>query len=131
MTARGDLSSLRAFTKSLRALPKVVAQRVTSAAAPAITALALQTFDAGENPYGEEWAPGDEGQRVTLHKTGALENQIHYVAIGTKLRVALGVPYAKFQIGKRPVFPRQGDPLPDPYVEALTDATQQACKAAL
>ena len=42
-----------------------------------------------------------------------------YVAIGSLLRVALGVAYAKYQVGKRPVFPKQGKPLPQPYVEAL------------
>ena len=45
--------------------------------------------------------------------------QIRYVAIGTKLRVALGVAYAKFQIGRRPVFPTQGGTLPVEYSRTL------------
>jgi hypothetical protein len=54
-----------------------------------------------------------------LRKSGALANRLHYVGIGTKLRVALGVKYAKFQIGRRPVFPTQGQPLPQEYVRTL------------
>lgn len=111
--------SLSQFANDLRRLPRVVALRVAEEAAPVLTKLAASTFDASENPYGLNWKPGAEGQRVTLRKTGALARFIKYVAIGTKLRVALGVPYAKYQIGKRPVFPRQDGDLPTAYVQAL------------
>ena len=100
-------------------MPRVVALRVAAEAAPKVTELAKQTFDASETPYGEDWAPGKKGQKVTLRKSGDLARYIKYVAIGTKLRVALGVRYAKYQIGKRPVFPRQAGDLPDSYVQAL------------
>ena len=60
-----------------------------------------------------------KGQLVTLRKTGDLAKYVTYVAIGTRLRVALGVKYAKYQIGKRPVYPRQEQGLPESYVRAL------------
>jgi hypothetical protein len=111
--------SLSQFANDLRRLPTVLAHKVAAEAAPVITALAKESFDGSQTPYGVPWAPGAEGQKVTLHKSGALEGQIQYVAIGTKLRVALGVRYAKYQIGKRPVFPRQSAQLPANYVRAL------------
>ncbi len=119
----GDLSSLKNFSAALGRLPRVVAQKVALAAAPALTDVARETFEAGENAYGLTWAPGSHGQHVTLRKSGTLSKGIHYVAIGTKLRVALATSYAKFQLGKRPVFPRQGAPLPTAYVEALKATT--------
>jgi hypothetical protein len=97
----------------------VLAHKVAAEVAPEITALAKESFDGSQTPDGIPWAPGVDGQKVKLHKTGALEEQIHYVAVGTKLRVALGVSYARFQIGKRPVFPRQSGQLPANYIRAI------------
>lgn len=115
----------------MRALPRVLAHRVTEKAAPALTALAKDTFGAGEDAYGNSWAPGHKGQQVTLTKTGALARYLVYVAIGTKLRVALGTSYAKYQIGKRPVFPRHGDELPVAYSATLAKIAQAEAKAFL
>src|SRR5271170_1529816 len=102
------MRTLAQFSSDLRRLPRVVAHRVAEAAAPVVTTLAKASFAASETPYGVPWAPGEEGQRVTLQKSGDLAKYIRYVAIGAMLRVALGVRYAKYQVGKRPVFPTQG-----------------------
>lgn len=114
------IASLQKFSQDLRRLPRVVAQAVAAAAAPEISKLAKTSFEASRDPYGVPWAPSVvSGDRVTLDETGAMKRHIHYVAIGTKLRVALGVAYAKYQIGKRPVFPRQGGELPAEYSRTL------------
>jgi hypothetical protein len=113
------MKSLSQFAADLRRLPRVVAIRVAEEAAPALTDLAKRTADASEAPDGVPWAPGAHGQKVTLRKSGALLRNVRYVAIGTKLRVALTVPYAKYQIGKRRVFPSQGGGLPREYVQTL------------
>lgn len=123
--------SLSQFAADLRNLPRAVALRVTEAAAPVLTELAKETFDASETPDGESWKPGERGQKVTLKKSGDLSKYIRYVAIGTKLRVALGVKYAKYQIGKRPVFPKQGGDLPKAYTEALQRVAVRVVKEAL
>jgi hypothetical protein len=120
--------SLRQFSDDLKRLPRVVAFKVAERAAPVITALAKETFDASETPEGKAWAPGKKGQTITLRKTGALERWIKYVAIGSKIRVSLGVPYSKFQIGKRPVFPRQAGDLPETYQQALRRIAVQVVK---
>jgi len=120
--------SLRQFSDDLKRLPKVVAFKVAERAAPVITALAKETFDASETPEGKAWAPGKKGKKITLVKTGALQRWIKYVAIGSRIRVSLGVPYAKFQIGKRPVFPRQVGDLPESYQRALQRIAVQVVK---
>ncbi len=123
--------SLKDFSAKLRELPRVVAQKVALAAAPALTDVARETFDAGENAYGSTWAPGAEGQKVTLRKSGDLAKNIRYVAVGTRLRVALGAKYAKYQLGRRPAFPAQGAPLPTAYVAALKGAADTVIREEL
>jgi hypothetical protein len=125
----GSVTSLSKFSADLRRLPTVVAQKVALAAAPALTAAARSTFDAGENAYGTTWAPRADGTRATLKKSGSLANRIQYVAIGTKIRVALGVSYAKYVIGKRPVFPAQGGALPVAYGDVLARTAVAVCRA--
>lgn len=105
--------------------------KVAAEAAPVLTELAAKTFNASQTPDGAAWPAGKKGQTVTLRKSGALFRYIKYVAIGTRLRVALGVPYAKYQIGKRPVFPRQDTNLPDSYVQALQRTAVRVVKEEL
>lgn len=118
------IARLRAMSKKIRRLPKVVAAMVAEVVAPEITAVAKETFDAGENAYGNAWAPGKKGQHVTLVKTGDLERGIAFVAAGGRIKVRLGVKYAKYQIGKRPVFPRKGAALPASYLDVLKTAAK-------
>lgn len=128
---KGDLSRLKAFERGLRELPRVAAQRVAAASATTITTLAIRTYDAGENAYGDKWDPGAEGQAVDLRESGALAGGVRYVAIGTKLRAVLTVPYAKYQIGKRPIFPRAGAKLPTSYRNALATAVARVVPSVL
>lgn len=131
MSLQSSLASLAKFSSSLRALPTQLALRIADKSAPALTELAMQTFNAGEDSYGVTWEPGAEGQHITLRQTGALAKYIRYVAIGTKLRVALGVAYAKYQVGKRPIFPTQGGLLPLAYSRKLAEIAQREAKAFL
>jgi hypothetical protein len=114
-----NVTSLRRFSEGLRRLPLVVGAQVAEAAAPAITDLARRDFEASQSPEGTPWEPSVTGDKVTLNKSGNLAKTLRYVAIGTKLRVALGVPYAKYQIGRRPVFPSQSGALPEEYTQTL------------
>ncbi len=122
---------MKAFAASLRELPIVVAQKVATAVAPALTEAARATFDAGETAYGDTWTIRQDGSRATLKQSGALASKVHYVAIGTKVRVALGTSYAKYVLGKRPALPRQGAALPAAYVKALTETTARVIREEL
>ena len=131
MSNASALQSLSKFTQDLRRLPRVVAQQIAAKAAPAISTLAARSFSASQDPYGVSWRPGKDGSAVTLRKTGALARFVHYVAIGTKLRVALGVSYAKYQIGQRPIYPSQGKNLPPDYVQTLQRIAVDVVRAEL
>lgn len=122
-------ASIKRFAASLRELPRVVAIKVATAAAPALSEAARTTFGSGEDAYGAPWIPKVDGSAATLVDTGALAQGIQYVATGTKLRVRLGVDYAKYQLGKRPAFPRASAALPASYLEALTETTQSVIEA--
>lgn len=127
----GNIGSLKDFARRLRELPTVVAQKVAAEVAPALTEVARATFSAGEDAYGGTWTIREDGTRATLRKSGTLASHLHFVAIGTKVRVALGTAYAKYVVGKRPVFPRQGAPLPAAYVAELQRVTSEVCKREL
>jgi hypothetical protein len=114
-----SIDAIRVLERSLRQLPRVLAARVARAAAQQLTELGRATFRNSQNAYGDPWAPGAEGQTVTLRKSGALAGTISYVATGTRLRAHLGPRYAKYQVGKRPVFPRFGATLPQTYSSAI------------
>jgi hypothetical protein len=126
---RGDIGKLRALERSIRDLPRTVGAKVATAAAGKITELARETFNASENAYGDAWAPGEDGQRVTLRDSGALAGGVSYVATGTRLRAQLGPRYAKYQVGKRPIFPR--GKLPLKYVAAIREASNAVITAEL
>jgi len=126
---KGDIGKLRALERSIRELPRTVGAKVATACASTITDLARATFSAGENAYGDTWAPGADGQKVDLRESGALAGGIAYVASGTRLRARLGPSYAKYQIGKRPIFPRGR--LPVSYVEAIRAATNRVIRSEL
>lgn len=125
------MKSLSQFANDLRQLPKVIAIKVAEAAAPALNAEAKRTFDAGQTPYGLNWVPSVEGQRITLRKSGDLEAHVRYVAVGTRLRAQLGVAYAKYQVGKRPVLPRAGVALPATYSRVLEQIAVRVAKEEL
>ncbi len=123
------MSTLAQFSASLRRLPTVVAQKVAAEAAPVLTAMVRQTFEAGTDAFGGSWKIRADGTRATLRKSGDLARHIKYVAIGTKVRIALGVAYARYQIGTRPVAPKQGEGLPVAYARELSRITADVCRA--
>ena len=124
-------ANLKEFAASLRELPRVVGHRVAAACAPVLTALVVDTSDASADAYGAAWAPGADGQTITLRRSGALLNGVRYVAIGSRLRLALPTKYAKYQVGRRPVTPRQGEALPPAYARALNTTVRLVIREAL
>lgn len=116
---RGNIGKLKDFAASLRQLPVQVGQKVAASVAPPLTTIVQTDFDASRDPYGIPWAPGVDGQRVTLRKTGALARGLVYRAIGRKLRLQLAPVYAKYQVGKRRIAPAQGAALPTEYSSVI------------
>ena len=125
------MSSLAEFAARLRKLPTVLAIEVAKAAAPVMTDLVHQTFEASEDAFGGSWKIRSDGSRATLKKSGALAKNVKYVAVGTKIRLALGVSYARYLIATRPIAPKQGQGLPVSYSQALSRVTADVCRREL
>jgi hypothetical protein len=104
-----------------------------------IVGQARQMTSQTSNPFGELAQVARVGRSWPVCNSalpvGGMTNHSSLCALtlgpdGVKLglqRVALGVKYAKFQIGKRPIYPRAGL-LPAKYSEALRQITQEAAK---
>lgn len=118
-----DFKSLWSLEKSLRSIAdrkgSKVAEDIAAQVAPVISKISQETFAARTNPYGVPWAPAVDGSEVTLDKTGALKAAIQYKSFGQKLRCVLGPKYAKYQVGKRHVFPPRGGLLPPAYQQKI------------
>jgi hypothetical protein len=130
MSKRLDVSSLRALSKGLRELPVRAAQEIASKAAPELSKLADDAFASGKDAYGNPWVPGADGNAVTLEQSGRLRRALGFTSVGTILRSVLGVPYAKYIIGRWPILPRPKT-LPASYSEALARVTGETCAAIL
>lgn len=132
MSNRFDFSSLHRFQAGLRAVGSgLLANRIASIAAPKLTRLAKATAAASQTADGVPWRPSPDGRTVTLVRTGAMLSRLVYVAIGAKIRVALTSRYAKYQIGRRPVFPTQAGGLPQAYRDALEESVREAFEGVL
>jgi hypothetical protein len=110
---------LRAFAKGLRALPRVAAVKVAQRAAASLTGALTGSFDSGLTAYDEPRPLGSRGNRLTLRQTGRLRSLLRMVYDGsTRLRAALTVPYARYQI-RFGVLPRGGDAMPAKWSRLL------------
>lgn len=125
-----DTRKLKNFAASLRKLTDVAtAQAIAKRVAPELTRLAGASFDARETPYGDAWAPGHDGNDVTLVKSGALRSKLTFAAIGTRVRAVLSVPYARYQIGKRRILPTAV--MPATWQEAMREIAVDELSMAL
>lgn len=103
---RGDFSSIKALKANLRALPLSVAHDVSQRAAPAMSDLTQAAFASKRNVYGEARPVSKvDGKPLELHRTGAVQGALKFVANGTVLRCVLGPKYARFLIGKYGILP--------------------------
>ena len=122
------IDSMNAFRKKLLSLPTAGTVKVTEKAAPKLTELGQRSYEEHRSPEGRPWQRSVTGEHVTLVDTGLLRKFLKYFGVGRKLRVRLPVPYAKYQIGKRPVFPQAGLPLPQGYKDVLSDVVSEVFK---
>lgn len=127
ITSFAGLADLRA---KLIALPAVSA-RIAEKVAPALSALAQQSFDAAQSPYGDPWGVGKDGKPITEKKSGKLRsNALRYVAAGRKVRASVGaVAYAKYQL-KHGLLPKSGA-LPAAWDARVTEIAQRELDEAL
>lgn len=122
MALRGNLSSISGLKSRIQSLPKSIAHDVAQRAAPTMTGLARGAYESGHTVYGTSRPPGVGGRALTLHRTGAAERDLRFVATGTVIRCVLGPKYAKYLIGKYDVLPNGA--LPAAWAASLRDVVQ-------
>jgi hypothetical protein len=98
MGLKGDVGKLRTFKQQLRDFPVTLAAAVASEAAPAMTGLAQGAYSGGQTVYGDARPQGVDGQRLTLHKTGATEAGLRFVSVGTIVRCVMPNKYQRYLI---------------------------------
>jgi hypothetical protein len=125
----GNPRTLKRLTASLRDLPTRVASRIAERSAPLVTGSLQSSFNAGTDPYGQPWAPGADGKPVDLVETGKLRSTLSFYPIGRRIIAKLGTRYAKYQVGRRKVFPPGGRPLPVAWSAALAETANAEIRA--
>lgn len=107
MTAglRGDTRTLKDFGSTLTKISAVLAQRTAQDAAPALTKEATEAYDTNRTAYGELRPLGENGDALTLVRTGAVRGGMRFGVIGTVVRCVLPEDYARFLIGKFSILP--------------------------
>lgn len=121
----GNPANLRKLGASLRALPKVLAQKVAAKVAPDLTAQAQAAYGSGRNVYGDARPTGVDGQPLSLEKSGATRRSLKFVSVGTIVRASLGTRWSRYLIGKYKILPNAGSPMP----VAWQDATSKIARA--
>ena len=109
MGLKGNPSKLKTFAAKLRALPVTMAASVATEAAPAMTSLTQGAYAGGQTVYGDARPRGVDGERLTLHKTGATEAGLNFINIGTIVRCVLPNKYQRFLI-RYGILPNGGMP---------------------
>lgn len=111
-------AALAQMRRSIARLPEMQ-QAVARGAAPAVTELAVASFDAGVSVFGDAREPLKDGGARTLKKSGALRAMVNFRAQGTKVRCTLSLPYARFHI-KHGILPRGGGAIPQSWNATIT-----------
>jgi hypothetical protein len=104
---RGNLGTLREIKRSIAAMPVSVGHAVAQQSAPAITGLAQQAYDGGQNVYGDA-RPRSKvtGAALTLEQTGRTRAGMRFEAVGTQMICVLPTAWAKYLVGKYQILPQ-------------------------
>jgi hypothetical protein len=111
MALKGDLRSIKGIKQSLRALPVTVAADISKRAAPAFTSLTRSAFDGRTTVYGDARPTGVDGNELSLVKSGATQDALRFISVGTIVRCVLPTKWARYLIGKYGVLPNGALPV--------------------
>ncbi len=124
----GGIASFRDLKARLRTMATTVAHDVAQQAAPALTAAAVASYNAGQTVYGATRPQGVNGNQLTLNKSGDTLSTLRFVANGTIVRVVLGTKYARYLIGKYAILPNGSAAIPPAWRRTLEDITAGAVR---
>lgn len=126
MPLRGDFRDMAVLKKSLRSLPITVSHEAARRIAPPITTDMRSDYRGGTDIHGAPRPLGVDGEPLTLKKSGAVQDHLHFVSDGSRLRIHLGPPYMKYLAGKYRIMPNGRSPLPLSWKERMQEETAQA-----
>jgi hypothetical protein len=98
-------NALTEFKRKLGALPLSLAHDVAQRAAPSLTRLSNQAYDAGMKVYGEARPLGVDGKSLSLVKSGDTRAKVRFVTEGRIVRCSIPLKYARYLIGKYGILP--------------------------
>lgn len=113
VTVTGDLGKLAELRKNLGRLADV-ATDVARKVAPRFKGFVEAGFAKKADPYGNAWRPikaatRKRGTKSILIRAGTMARKVDVLAFGSRVRVLLGVFYARFHISTgRGILPRRG-----------------------
>lgn len=111
MALRGNIRSLKGLRKRLAKMPTVMAQKVATRTARALSSELRSAFAAGRTVYGESRPTGTQGNKLDLKVTGKTSGSLRFVAIGTLVRAQLTTKYARYLI-RFGIMPNAGAAMP-------------------
>lgn len=129
MALQGNVRSLQALKKAIRKLPITAAAAIAARSAPEMSALAESAFDGGRSVYGPARPRGEDGQHLTLERTGDTRAALRFVATGRDIRLTRLPTYARYLIGKYDILPN--GPLPQAWRERMQDIAAQVLHDAI
>lgn len=100
-----------------RRLARFTVENIAKDGARAIGAVARRQYRAGQGPDGTPWAAKEDGSKA-LANAG---KDVTFSAQGGAI-VATAPFHYRFHRAKRPVFPPDGGPMPEPWEKALIEA---------
>lgn len=118
LKVKADFAALARKAEQIRTI-RSTSPAIVAAAAQSVTDSARASFAAHQSPYGDAWAARRDGKPRTNFKSGALFSQLRFVPAGTAIRVSLGVPYARYRLGRGDLLPRKGAKLPPAWAAAI------------
>lgn len=93
--------------------------QIASEGSSALTGQTQGFFRAGKTVYGDSRPAGKSGP-LSLYRTGATARMLQFVAIGTRLRAALGTEYARYLI-RYGILPNSRAAIPVSFRRALDE----------
>ncbi len=123
MSLKGNPRTLAALKRAIKAMPATTAARIAARSAPAMTRLALGSFDSGQTAYDTARPRSVDGKPLSLEKSGAFRRAISFVATGRDIRLTRLPEYGGYLIGKYRALPN--GPLPVAWRDQMTEIAAQ------
>lgn len=127
MALKGDTRTLGALKRALRNMPITVSARIAERAAPEISSLAGDAYDAGRTVYGSPRPRSVNGGELSLDKTGASRRAMRFIPTGRDIRTPRFPSHTRYLIGKYDVLPN--GPLPAEWRERFTSIAAEVLRA--